>query len=129
MLTTCTCLYLNGTNSLENVAKVFEDFYRYAGLRLNIEKTEAIWLGKTNRFGKICNITITHKPVNVLGIWISKNFEEMIKTNFEERISKLKNLLNICMGTTKSSLKGQNCNTESKSPAFNNIHKHIYLCT
>ena len=75
--------------------KVFEHFYRYAGLRLNIEKTEAIWLGKTNRFGKICNVTITHKPVKVLGIWISKNFEEMIKTNFEERISKLKNLPNI----------------------------------
>ena len=85
-----TCLYLKGTNSLENVVKVFEDFCRYAGLRLNIEKTEAIWLGKTNRFGKICNITLTHKPVKVLGIWISKNVEEMIKTNFEERISKLK---------------------------------------
>ena len=33
--------------------------------------------------------------INVLGIWISKNFEEMIKTKFEERTSKLKNLLNI----------------------------------
>ena len=67
-----TCLYLNGTNSLQNVIAVFEDFYRYAGLRLNIEKTEAILLGKTNRFGKICNIKITHKPIKVLGIWISK---------------------------------------------------------
>ena len=91
-----TCLYLNGTNSLENVVKVFKDFYRYAGLRLNIEKTEAIWLGKTNWFGKICNITITHKPVKVLGIWIGKNFEEMIKTNFEERISYK------ILGTTKN---------------------------
>ena len=25
------------------------------------------------------NITIIHKPVNVLGIWITKNFEEMKK--------------------------------------------------
>ena len=47
-----TCLYLNVTNSLENVLAVFEDFYRYAYLRLNIEKTEAIWLGKTDRFKK-----------------------------------------------------------------------------
>ena len=61
-----TCLYLNGTNSLENVVKVFEHFYRYAGLWLNIEKTEAIWLGKTKRFGKICNITIIHKLVRCL---------------------------------------------------------------
>ena len=68
-----TCLYLNVTNSLENVLAVFEDFYRYADLRLNIEKTDAIWLGKTNRFSKICNIKITHKPIKVLGIWISKD--------------------------------------------------------
>ena len=58
-----TCLYLNGSNSLENVVKVFEDFYRYAGLKLNVDKTEAVWLGKNNRYGKICNITITSKPI------------------------------------------------------------------
>ena len=40
-----TCVYLNGSNSLENMVKLFEDFYRYAGLKLNIDKTEAIWLG------------------------------------------------------------------------------------
>ena len=66
--------------------------------------------------------------MKVLGIWISKNFEEMIKTNFEESISKLKNLLNI-WAQRNLTLKGQNYNTESKSPAFNNIHKHFYLCT
>ena len=90
-----TCIYLNGTNSLENVIAVFEDFYRYAGLRLNIEKTEPIWLGETNRFLKICNIKITHKPIKVLGIWISKDFDEMLKINFDERIEKLNTLLNI----------------------------------
>ena len=37
-----TCLYLNGSNSLENVVKVFEDFYMYAGLKLNVDKTEAV---------------------------------------------------------------------------------------
>ena len=34
-----TCLYLNGSNSLENVVKVFEDFYKYAGLKVNVDKT------------------------------------------------------------------------------------------
>ena len=61
-----TCLHVNGTNSLEKILKVFEDFYRYAGLRLNFDKTEAIWLGRNNRTGKICNITITKKPIKVL---------------------------------------------------------------
>ena len=90
-----TCLYLNGTNSLENVIAVFEYFYRYAGLRLNIETTEEIWLGKMNKFGKICNIKITHKPIKVLGIWISKDFDEMLKIYFDERIEKLSTVLNI----------------------------------
>ena len=47
-----TCVYLNSSNSLENMVKLFEDFYRYAVLKLNIDKTEAIWLGRNNRYGK-----------------------------------------------------------------------------
>ena len=70
--TRMTRLYLNGSNSLENNVKLFEDFYTYAGLKFNIDKTEIIWLGRNNGCGKICNIKITQEPVKVLGIWISK---------------------------------------------------------
>ena len=90
-----TCLYLNGINSLEKVIKIFEDFYRYAGLKLNIDKTKILWLGKTNRTGKINAITIAKNPVKILGIWICKSYDLMLKTNFEERINKLKSLLNM----------------------------------
>ena len=90
-----TRLYLNGSNSLENIVKLFEDFYRYAGLKLNIDKTEIIWLGRNNRCGKICNIKITQEPVTVLGIWISKNPHEIQTLNLDQRIDKLKTILNI----------------------------------
>ncbi len=90
-----TCLYLNGVNSLENVLKVFEDFYRYAGLKLNVDKTKLLWLGKTNRIGKINGISIEQNPVKILGIWVCKNNDEMLKINFEERLVKLKSLLNM----------------------------------
>ena len=80
-----TCLYLNGSNSLENFVKLFEDFYRYAGLKLNIDKTEIIWLGRNNRYGKICNIKITQEPVKVLGIWISKNSHEIQTVNLDKK--------------------------------------------
>ena len=69
-----TCVYWNGSNSLENMVKLFEDFYRYAGLKLNIDKTEAIWLGRNNRYGEICGIKITQEPVKVLGILAFKKF-------------------------------------------------------
>ena len=29
-----TCVYLNGSNSLANFVKRFEDFYQYAGLKI-----------------------------------------------------------------------------------------------
>ena len=90
-----TCLYLNGSNSLENIVKLFEDFYRYAGLKINIDKTEIIWLGRNNRYGKICNIKITQEPVKVLGIWISKNTHEIQTLNLDQRIDKLKMILNV----------------------------------
>ena len=82
------CLYLNGTNSLENMLKVFEDFYRYAGLKLNIDKTEAIWLDRNHTIGKICNMKIIKLPTKVLGIWIAKNTDEITRINFDERIDK-----------------------------------------
>ena len=88
-----TCLFLNNTISLEFALELFENFYRYAGLRLNKDKTEIIWLGKNNRSGKICNIKINNNATKTLGIWISKNTKEIIKTNFEERINKFKLLL------------------------------------
>ena len=90
-----TCVYLNGSNSLENIVKLFEDFYRYAGLKLNIDKTEAIWLGRNNRYGKICGIKITQEPVKVLGIWLSKNPKEISSLNLDQRIEKLRILLNL----------------------------------
>ena len=90
-----TCLYLNGSNSLENIVKLFEDFYRYAALKLNVDKTEIISLGRNNRYGKICNIKITQEPVKVLGIWISKNPHEIQALNLNQRIDKLKTILNV----------------------------------
>ena len=90
-----TCLYLNGTVSLENALKIFEEFYRYAGLRLNKDKTELIWLGKNTRTGKLFDINITNKPTKVIGLWLTKNNEEVIKINIDERLTKLKSLLNM----------------------------------
>jgi len=90
-----TCLYVDSIVSLENALQVFEDFYRYAGLRLNIDKTKAIWLGTNSRIGKVCNITLTNTPVKVLGIWICKNHDQMLDINYTERLGKLKTILNM----------------------------------
>lgn len=109
-----TCLYLNGTNSLENILPMFEDYYRYAGLRLNIEKTEIIWLGQNSRYGKIENIRITQSPVKILGIWVCKNQELLIKLNYDECVKKLKALLTL-WSQRKLTIKGKITLLKSKA--------------
>ena len=86
-----TCLFVENTESLENALTIFENFYRYAGLRLNKEKTDIIWLGKNNRQGKINDINIINKPAKSLGIWLCMDPAEVIKINLDERIEKCVN--------------------------------------
>lgn len=90
-----TCLYLKDLVSLDRALDTFEEFYRYAGLKLNKDKTEMIWLGKNNRDGKYSNICFTNKPVKVLGIWVCKDLDKVIDINIDERLSKFKTLLNM----------------------------------
>lgn len=90
-----TCLYLKDIPSLEKVLIIFESFYRYAGLRLNKEKSEIIWLGKTERVGNIENISIQNNPTKALGIWLCKDENLITKHNIESKVLKIKSLLNI----------------------------------
>ena len=123
-----TCLYLNGTNSRENVLKVFEDFYRYAGLKLNIDKTEAIWLGKNHRIGKICNVKIINSPTKVLGIWIAKNTDEITRINLDERIDKLNILLSM-WSQRNLSIKGKITILKTKAlPLITYVCNFIFVC-
>lgn len=101
-----TCLYLKNVASLEHALDTFEEFYRYAGLRLNKEKTEMIWLGTQTRTGKCSNINFTSNPVKVLGIWVCKNPNELINININERFHKFKILLNMWKSRNLS-LKGK----------------------
>ena len=48
-----------------------------------------------DRYGKISNIKIIQHPVKVLGIWICKHQEELLKLNYDECLNKLKTLLNV----------------------------------
>ena len=59
------CLYLDGTNSLENVLKIFDDFYKYAGRPLDKTKTKKIWLGSCSREGILHGIDIINKSTNL----------------------------------------------------------------
>jgi hypothetical protein len=90
-----TCLYLQDENSLKVALNTFENFYKCTGLKMNREKSEAIWIGASSNY--------RHKPFKLkwtkgatyLGIYISNDVKEINQKNFGDKIEKVKELLNM----------------------------------
>ncbi len=91
-----TTLVLRDEVSLQNALMLIEKFKLYAGLALNRDKTEAIWIGASkNRVDTPCNLKWSKDPVKALGIWFSTDQNKMLEVNTAERIKKLQTVLNI----------------------------------
>ena len=90
-----TCPYLKDIKSLEATLQLFVRFESCAGLSVNREKTEVVWLGKHTKKAKVLGIKVVDKPIKGLGIWMSKSAQEGTRINFEERLQKVKQLLNM----------------------------------
>ena len=104
-------LFLTDIVSLANSISIFNNFGECSGLKLNLQKTEIIPIGKAQN--NIINlpdhlnlIKIKHGPFKALGVWYSYNHEEVLKLNLEERIKKLNTILNIWRSRSLS-LKGK----------------------
>ena len=102
-------LFLADSNSLRHVLNNFEEFYRYAGLKLNRSKTEAIIVYNDGTLLQDDSLGIKWNQCNfkTLGIWFSiKCEQEMIKLNLEDKMEKMQTLLNI-WSSRQLSLKGK----------------------
>ena len=69
-------------------------FGQYSGLVLNMSKTEALWIGENpscelNSIGVSC-----HKPLKILGVFISIEMDLAIDLNLEERINTIRSVIN-----------------------------------
>ena len=92
-----TSLFLKDVSSIKIALDSFEEFYRYAGLRLNRTKTEAIIMYNEGNIIKdeSLNINWNETSFKTLGIWYSTDTEEMLYLNIGERLEKIKVLLRI----------------------------------
>ena len=93
-----TTLILDGTkSSLERSFLLLDSFARLSGLKVNYEKTEALWIGAfKNRTDKLeinQNIKWTFGKVKTLGVWISTNIEEATILNYQEKREKITKIL------------------------------------
>jgi hypothetical protein len=88
-----TCLYLNNEKSLKYAIQVFQKFTTCSGLKVNKEKSEAIWIGASSNY--------RHKPLGLkwtkgatyLGIYISNDIQKATETNFQNKMQNIEDLL------------------------------------
>ena len=106
-----TTLILSDLTSLIHAITNFNKFTICSGLKLNIDKTEIVPLGKLkNKMKTLPNvlkgIKINDGPFKALGIWYSHNQNEVLDLNFTERIKNMNKLINIWRSRNLS-LKGK----------------------
>jgi hypothetical protein len=90
-----TCLYLLDEKSLKNALSIFQKFSKCSGLNINMDKSEAIWIGASSNY--------RHKPLKLkwtqgatcLGVYTSNSLEEMTRKNIEDKIQKIEDLLKL----------------------------------
>ena len=90
-----TCLFLSNEASLHTALHIFELFSKCSGLKVNMEKSYAIWIGASSNF--------RHKPFSLkwtqiatwLGIKIMNDRKEMTDTNFTDKVNKISDILEL----------------------------------
>ena len=82
--------------SAKTFLNLFNEFGKYSGLKLNIEKTEAMWLGSAkHNLDKPLDLKWSDKVIKILGIHFGHNKQEMVRANYESKVQSLKTTLAI----------------------------------
>lgn len=95
-----TTLFLDGSNkSLKNALDLLFQFSKYSGLKPNIDKTKAIWIGsKAHSDDTICNdinVSWSKEPFNILGIIFTADLRQMEDLNYKDKLQKIKKEINM----------------------------------
>ena len=97
------CQFADDTNlfcadlmSVENGLRIIKEFGEISGLKLNIEKTKAMWLGKWSKVKhKPLNLKWVTCPTKILGIHFSYDEKANNELNFNLKLQRLQSNLDI----------------------------------
>ena len=92
-----TFLMLDGSeSSLRETVLLLNTFHVYSGLKINLDKSQAIWLGSLKR-SSICNDLNLNwvKQIKLLGGAFSVNLDNIIELNFGTKILEMEKLFNL----------------------------------
>ena len=92
-----TQLFLDGTEDLlKEALEILYTFYKMSGLKINVDKTRAIWIGSlSNSVRQICKdykLDWTQGPFKILGVTFTAEVYNIWDVNSEEIYSKIENL-------------------------------------
>ena len=127
-----TTLFLADLNSLNVAINLFKDFEKNSGLKLNLDKTEIIPIGRNkNKIiilpPNLSTIKINNGPFKALGIWYSDNQKEILELNVEKRIKNMNTIINIWKSRNLS-LKGRITILKTLiAPQINFLFSMIYI--
>ena len=93
-----TTMILDGSeHSFSRTLYLLDIFADISGLKVNYEKTEALWIGSLKNSNTIIPsnkpITWAERKVYALGVWFSTSDLKDIEANFFEKIEKVKKML------------------------------------
>jgi exonuclease III len=87
-------VFVENINSANQVFTILKKFHKAAGLKINMDKTEAMWLGRDRAsIEKPIKIKWPKEPIKALGIYLSYNELDAERANFDNKIEKLKRQL------------------------------------
>ena len=94
-----TSLFLKNVDSITNTIEILRLFGNISGLKLNLGKTKAIWLGSwRHKVSKPLGLNWMNEPVRALGIFTSYNEQENDKKNVARKIDNLNIKLDLWRG-------------------------------
>ena len=90
-----TTVFLKNEQAIENCLKTIQLFGNVSGLKLNIEKTEGLWLGKgRNRGDNFAGVNWEKDSIKALGVFFGYNEQDIEEKNWRNKIETIKKLLN-----------------------------------
>ena len=86
---------LANISSGEKVIQILNDFEKCSGLKMNLSKTKAMWIGKNKSSLETPLGLELYTGVETLGIYFSCDQEEVTKQNFQDRLNEVQKTINL----------------------------------
>ena len=84
--------FVKNTKSFHLLVTLLAGYGKISGLKVNEEKTEAYWLGSLHAAPEDIGISTVNKPMKILGIYFTYDWQKFQELNFENIVKSIKKI-------------------------------------